>query len=241
MKRKIQSGAKKLANAIALLSAELLLVFIIFFISLATLIVIIRQIFYRSQNNLDESVFNYLSQHVTKTNTVAMQWLSFIGSHLFLVPAFLLFFTFIFFRYKSKWYFIKAVTAGVSNLLLMFGLKFFFNRPRPLIPLLKEVPGLSFPSGHAFMSLTFFGLIIYFVYRDVASKWIKWTVISFLILIIFLVGLSRVYLRVHYSSDVIAGFCFGILSLVILFLMLRQIEKFNAKKMPDNLSEVKNI
>ena len=241
MKKKIQSGAKKLANAIALLSAELLLVFIIFFISLATLIVIIRQIFYRTQNNFDESVFDFLSEHVTNTNTVIMQWLSFAGSHLFLVPAFLVFFTFIFFRYKSKWFFIKTITAAVSNLLLMFGLKFFFNRPRPLIPLLKEVPGLSFPSGHAFMSLTFFGLIIYFVYRDVGNKWIKWTVIVFLMCIIFLVGLSRVYLRVHYASDVIAGFCFGILSLVILFLMLRQIEKFNAKKMPEHLSEVKNI
>jgi membrane-associated phospholipid phosphatase len=137
---------------------------------------------------------------------------------------------FTFFRYKTKWYFIKAVTIAVSNLLLMFGLKIFFNRPRPLIPLLKELSGLSFPSGHAFMSLTFFGLIIYFVYRGVTNKWIKWSVIIFLIGIIFLVGLSRVYLRVHYASDVIAGFCFGILSLVLLFMMLNTVQKIHAKK-----------
>ncbi len=241
MRKKIQYGVKKLSAAIALLSAELFILFVLFFISLASLIVIIRKIFYQKENTLDDKVFNYLSGHVSSANTAVMQVFSFLGSPQFLIPAFLVFFTVIFLSYKTKWYFIKVVTVAVSNLLLMFGLKFFFNRPRPLIPLLKEVPGLSFPSGHAFMSLTFFGLIIYFVYHDVANKWIKWTVIIFLMCIIFLVGLSRVYLRVHYASDVIAGFCFGILSLVILFLMLRQIEKFNAKKMPDNLSEVKNI
>jgi len=120
----------------------------------------------------------------------------------------------------------------------MFGLKFFFNRPRPLIPLLKEVPGLSFPSGHAFMSLTFFGLIIYFIHRKVANKWLKWTAIVFLMLMIFLVGLSRVYLRVHYASDVIAGFCFGIISFIILLSLLRQIEKFNARKMRAELDAI---
>ena len=130
-------------------------------------------------------------------------------------------------------------TIGVSNLLLMFGLKFLFNRPRPLIPLLKEVPGLSFPSGHAFMSLTFFGLLIYIIYRGIADKWLKWICITILTLVIFMIGLSRVYLRVHYASDVIAGYCFGIVSLILLLWMLRQIEKFNAKKIPYHLNVTK--
>jgi len=235
MKRTIKSGAKKIANAMALLSAELFAVFIIFFISLATLIVVIRQIFFHKKNTFDDSGFNYLGQHVTNTHTAVMQGFSFFGSHLFLIPACLLLFTFLFLKYKSKWYFIKAVTVAVSNLLLMFGLKFFFNRPRPLIPLLKEVPGLSFPSGHAFMSLSFFGLIIYFIYLEVTNKWVKWITIIVLIAVIFLVGLSRVYLRVHYTSDVIAGFCFGTVSLIILLWMLRQLEKFNDKKIPHQL------
>ena len=185
---------------------------------------------------MDERVFSYLSHFVNNTNTLIMQFFTFIGSHFFLLPAWLVVITFYYFIRKNKWYFVKMIIIAVSNLLLMFGLKFFFNRPRPLIPLLKEVPGLSFPSGHAFMSFTFFGMLIYIVYREVKNIWLKWILIFILAIIILLIGLSRVYLRVHFASDVIAGFCFGVLSLVILLWMLRQIEKYNAKKIPANLN-----
>ncbi len=234
--KKIKQGITKRSEAITLLSAELLLVFIVFAVSLGLLIVVIREIFYHKENTIDQKAFDYLSPHVTHVNTAIMQCFTFLGSHYFLVPAFLLLFTFYFFIRKNKWYFIKLVTIALSNLILMFGLKFLFNRPRPLIPLLKEVPGLSFPSGHAFMSLTFFGLIIYIVYRDVKNKRLKWIIIIILVIIILLVGLSRVYLRVHYASDVIAGYCFGMLSLLILMWMLRYIEQYNAKRVPHHLN-----
>ena len=56
---------------------------------------------------------------------------------------------------------------------------------------------------------------------------------------VLIIGLSRIYLRVHYASDVIAGYCFGVISLLILFGLLRQIEKFNAKKIPQHLNVTK--
>ena len=236
MIRKVKYGVKKLSDAIALLSAEILLVLVSFFISLSLLIIVIRKIFYHKEYTMDERVFSYLSHFVNNTNTLIMQFFTFIGSHFFLLPAWLVVITFYYFIRKNKWYFVKMIIIAVSNLLLMFGLKFFFNRPRPLIPLLKEVPGLSFPSGHAFMSFTFFGMLIYIVYREVKNIWLKWILIFILAIIILLIGLSRVYLRVHFASDVIAGFCFGVLSLVILLWMLRQIEKYNAKKIPANLN-----
>ena len=230
MIKKVRSEVSQLYNHIALLSGEFLIVLVTFFISLALLIIVIRQIFLRRENVIDNNVFHYLMPYVTNRNTAIMQFFTFFGSQQFLVPAFLLFLAWYFFIHKNKWYFIKITVIAISNLLLMIGLKFFFNRPRPLIPLLKEVPGLSFPSGHAFMGLSFFGLLIYIVYRDVRSKWLKWSIIISLAGLIFMVGLSRVYLRVHYASDVIGGFCFGILSLIILLWLLRKIEKYNAKK-----------
>jgi membrane-associated phospholipid phosphatase len=230
MKKRINARINKLSEAIALLSAELVIVFIVFFISIAFLIVVIRRIFFEKNYLFDQKAFDFLQSYVSDANTSIIEFFTIFGSHKFLVPAYLLLFIYFYFIRKNKWYFIKFASIAISNLLLMFGLKYLFNRPRPLIPLLKEVPGLSFPSGHAFMSLTFFGLLIYIVYRDVKNKWIKWGLIVLLLLIIFMVGLTRVYLRVHYVSDVLAGFSFGFLSLVIMLALLHQIEKYNLKK-----------
>lgn len=236
MKKKIQSRIYKLSEAIALVSAELLIVFIAFFVSITFLIVVIRSIFFKDRFDLDQKAFDFLLPFVSDTNTSVIQFFTIFGSHKFLVPAFLLFFAWFFFVSKNKWYLIKFITVAVSNVLLMFGLKTLFNRPRPLIPLLKEVPGLSFPSGHAFMSFTFFGLLIYLVYREVKNLWLKWILITLLLGMIFFVGLTRIYLRVHYVSDVLAGYCFGFLSLVIMLWLLHQIEKYNKKKLASSVN-----
>lgn len=229
----------KLWEAFALVSFELLLVLIAFVVSLSVLIVVIRQIFYLKNAAFDESVFQYLSQHVSDINTSVMQTVSFLGSQLFLVPAWLILLIIFSFIERNKWYVIKMLTISISTLLLMLSLKYFFNRPRPLIPLLKEVPGLSFPSGHAFMSFVFYGVLIYVVSLEVKNRWLKGFIFILLSVIIFSIGLSRVYLRVHYASDVIAGFCFGLISLVLLLWMLRRIEKINTRVIPQPLNPTK--
>jgi membrane-associated phospholipid phosphatase len=157
--------------------------------------------------------------------------ITFFGSYLFMVTAWLTLLGYLLFVRKSKRRFINTLIIALSNFGLMVGLKFFFNRPRPLIPLLFEAPGLSFPSGHAFMGTIFYGVLISRVYRDVKVVWKKWLLVFILLCFIILVGLSRVYLRVHYLSDVLAGFSFGTLSLIIFLFLIKRLEKFNAAKM----------
>lgn len=214
---------------IAFISMEIILLLFAFIFSMSVLIIVIRQLFYHKDFRFDIEVSAYFSSWVTDNNTSGMLFFSFFGSHYFLLPAWIFLLIFYYFTQKKKILFIKLLTIAVSNLLLMFGLKLLFNRPRPMIPLLKEAPGLSFPSGHAFMSFIFFGTIIYLIYRNVKNKWYKWGSILMLFILLFLIGVSRVYLRVHYPSDVIAGFCFGIMSLLIIFLLFRQIENNNGK------------
>ena len=239
MIRRIRYHVKKLWEVIALVSLELMLVFIAFAVSLGVVIIVIRQIFYNKNSVVDESIFQYLSHHVTATNTAIMQGVSYLGSHLFLVPAWLILLVIFYFVEKNKWYLVKLLTISLSTLLMMSGLKFFFNRPRPLIPLLKQVPGLSFPSGHAFMSFIFYGMLIYIVYLEVKNKWLKGLLYFVLGLCILLIGFSRVYLRVHYASDVLAGFCFGFMALIILLWLLRRIERYNEKVIPPDLNATK--
>jgi undecaprenyl-diphosphatase len=80
--------------------------------------------------------------------------------------------------------------------------------------------------------------LISIVYRDITSLWKKWTVICILLSFIFLVGFSRVYLRVHYLSDVLAGYCFGILSLTMLLWLMKRIGEYNKAKLAQPLQEV---
>lgn len=64
----------------------------------------------------------------------------------------------------------------------------------------------------------FYGYVIYLIYRNIKNKWIKWTSIVSLSFAILLIGISRIYLGVHYASDVIAGY---ILALIYLMLFIR--------------------
>lgn len=88
--------------------------------------------------------------------------------------------------------------------------KNLFQRDRPDHPLVNGITNYSFPSGHAMMSIAFYGLLIWLLGRHLRQHKIQELVIGFLILLILLIGFSRIYLRVHYPSDVIAGYSFGI-------------------------------
>lgn len=78
--------------------------------------------------------------------------------------------------------------------------------------------GFSFPSGHAMVTMAFYGYLLYVVVKLVKRKWVRNSLIVLFVSIIFLVGLSRIYLGVHYVTDVLAGYS---ISLVYLFLVTK--------------------
>lgn len=207
-----------------MLSIELIIVLVAFFISFFTMVYIIRRIFFHKKEVMDHRVFEFLSGFVSDTTTALMNFITFFGSHYFLVPANLLLIAWAFYNNRDKWFGIRVASLSVSSLLLMFSLKQFFNRPRPLTPLLREAKGLSFPSGHAFMSFVFFGLLIYVINKKVENKLLKYSLIIFLLFFTMFIGISRIYLRVHYASDVIAGFSMGLMWLVISMWVIHIIE-----------------
>lgn len=119
----------------------------------------------------------------------------------------------------------KAGIAIALNSILIFALnqilKFIIRRPRPSVIHLVNERGYSFPSGHAMVSLAFYGLLIYLIYKNVDNKVVKWILITLLTLLIMIIGFSRVYLGVHYVSDIFAGFLIS-LSYLIIFISIYQ-------------------
>lgn len=230
MFRRLSARVKKFWAELALLSVEMTIVLCLFMVALVAFVYITRRVFVLNKTKLDTNVFNYLKTHVSERNNEIMEVFTFLGTHLFLIPANLALIAYFLFIKKRKWYSIKIPAIALSSLGLMFLLKGLFDRERPNVPLLFQAKGLSFPSGHALMSVTFYGLLIYMIFKDVHNKPLKWTLISLLILLIIIIGGSRVYLRVHYATDVIAGYCVGFLWLVFTVWMLNKIEKQSKRR-----------
>lgn len=221
---------KKRWASITLLSAELFIVAAAYFTALFVFSYAVKYIFIDKDDRFDKAVSAAVNAYVSPRQTSMMQLLSFFASHNFLIPANLLLAAYFFIVRKHKWYSIKVTAIALSSTLLMFGLKMYFGRSRPIDPLMEPASGLSFPSGHAMMSFAFYGLLIYLAHKFIKNNLIRWPLITMLLCFAILIGISRVYLRVHYASDVVAGFAVGTVWLISSVHILNRIEKLGSKK-----------
>lgn len=124
---------------------------------------------------------------------------------------------------------IKNKKIGLSiilNLIVITGLnqilKYILQRPRPTEYRLIEETGFSFPSGHSMVSMAFYGYLIYLIYKYVKNKYLKWISIVLLSTLICSIGISRIYLGVHYTSDVLGGFLISLSYLIVYTLIVNR-------------------
>lgn len=174
----------------------------VFLLLLLTIILVTRN------HSIDHDVFNVIRPLVSDGTTSVMHFFSFLGNHIFLAPLSLLLIIYFLIR-KKKWMAIETATVMISSVLLMSLLKRLVQRQRPDFPMVEGITNFSFPSGHSFMSMVFYGLMIWYAAAYIENRWVRLTTILILSFIIAAIGFSRIYLRVHYASDVVAGFCFA--------------------------------
>ena len=180
-------------------------------------------VFIQKNTQFDQAVFEAISPYTTPFLTKIIVFISFLGKHTFLVPVNLALLAFFLYR-REKRIAIRLVAISLSSLSLKLILKALFNRPRPGNPLIEHVSGLSFPSGHAMLGVTFYGLMILILLHEVKNCWWRNAIIGFFILLILMIAFSRVYLRVHYVSDVITGLAVGFIWLTLSLYIIEKIE-----------------
>lgn len=186
--------------------------------------IIAEEVLEKKTDVFDKGILLAIEQlHTTWMDRVA------IGVTFFGEPVFLKVLTLVIgllFLWRRKWaWFTSFTIATIGAINFSFWLKNVFSRARPeLWERIIDVPYYSFPSGHAMISLVVYGWLGYWL----ASRFPTWraVILSITIIAIALIGLSRLYLGVHWPTDVIAGFAAGLAWLVTCILSLKVAQKF---------------
>lgn len=132
---------------------------------------------------------------------------------------------------RKKREIIFLLAALISGEVIKELLKFLIHRPRPDISFsLISENGYAFPSGHAVMSVIFYGAIVYFIYKLCKKTRQKIILLTGLATLIILIGLSRIYLGVHWASDIVGGWLIG---LSILAFFIAVFERLKRPTLPD--------
>lgn len=177
---------------------------IIALISVLMFITLIFMVFFSKNNIIDGIIFDR-----SKNATTIFSYLTRLGDWYTLIII-----TLMLLILKNKKYFkYTSINLAIITLLNQL-LKNIIKRPRPVIGDGK-FSGYSFPSGHAMVSMAFYGLLIYLVFSSNLNKKVKILLITCLSLIILLIGFSRIYLGAHYITDVLSGFTLSIFYLTI--------------------------
>ncbi len=150
-----------------------------------------------------------------------MKFISFIGSSSFLIPLMLV--AIIYTLYKKEHQTLKLLmTSTLGSYALNFILKIIFSRTRPLDYFLVDQGGLSYPSGHSMVNMTFYMTLAYIANKNLKDQNKKKWIYGFAFIAVLLMGISRLYLGVHWPTDVIGGYLIGY---VFFYMTIKLLEK----------------
>ena len=197
------------------------------FICLVLVIAIVENVLDKEIEKLDTIGYNFISRHLisNRMTPIAKGITQFGGVVGLITLAIILTITI----KNNKTRLLIWINLGLSALLNQI-LKNIVQRPRPTEFRIINESGYSFPSGHSMVSAAFYGFLIYLIYKNIKNKYLKWGLITTLSLLIILIGTSRIYLGVHYTSDVLAGVLISISYLIIFITTIYQSNYWETKK-----------
>ncbi len=217
---------------------------IIIFLCLIIVIMMLEDIFENEQLKIDVFIYKLVVLNLRNQQlTALMKIVTNLASAYVLIAIAVASILFI----KNKIIGISITSNLVIVTLLNQLLKRIIQRPRPEGYRLITENGYSFPSGHSMASMAFYGFIIYLIWKLVKNKKIKYLETGILGIFIFLIGFSRIYLGVHYASDVVGGFAISIAYLIMFTNIIKpklqnkkEIKMINKNKFENIKKKIKN-
>lgn len=174
---------------------------------------------------LDVNVYEALFKTITPINTSIMIGITFFASAEVLITIAIILLLIFKNKRNSKYVTLNLILSFILNRVI----KAIVRRPRPEAFALVIENGYSFPSAHSMVGFAFYGFIIYLMLKSNKGRRPKIIYTSLLSLLVVLIGISRVYLGVHYITDVLGGFLIALLYLILFikFIYKRNIFKMN--------------
>ncbi len=161
--------------------------------------------------NIEQSTMEAIHGHTSPFLTVFMFGLTFIGSMQALIPAVSLIALWQLQKHHTREALLIIIAVGGSAILNV-ALKLYFHRQRPDVPwALAREDAFSFPSGHSLAAITLYGILGYLLMSRIKGTLARAAVLGSLVLLVLGIGVSRIYLGVHYPSDVAAGYLSGLI------------------------------
>ena len=182
-------------------------------ISLICLIIWIILVIFNKLEWFDESIYIFLSNFNSDALTNVMKVITAFANTKTIVLLTVLSLASLCWKDKKCFYIIYTI---ILSTILNNILKLIIKRERPTHYRYIIEKTYSFPSGHAMASICFYGSIIVLIINSKLDKKYKYLITIFLSILIFFIGISRIYLGVHHASDIIGGWLIGMILLIIL-------------------------
>lgn len=224
---------RRLIAALALVTLEALMLIVVWLLCLTVVLALGAWWLRQGTFGFDAAAFRLAdaARAAAPGLTPVVVFFTWLGTQWVLVPGGLLLLAWFAFRRRHRWHSWRVPVVALGAIGLNALLKLTYHRPRPLLPHLVPAHGLSFPSGHAMVAMAFYGLLFWLLSRRLRRGWKRTLTRVGLALLILAIGGSRIYLHVHYASDVVAGFAAGLAWLLLALGTLGYLERRAARAM----------
>ncbi|HEY2493501.1 MAG TPA: phosphatase PAP2 family protein [Paenibacillus sp.] len=173
----------------------------------------------------DNPIISFIQGLESPAWTGVMKWFTTVGSAgvMIIISICTLFILYVVFKHRQELILFFAVVLGSQFLNIM--LKNIFKRIRPDLHRLIEIEGFSFPSGHSMAAFSFYGILTYLMWRHTRPRVARIILLTCSASMILLIGVSRVYLGVHYPSDIIGGYLASSAWILICIISFKRFKK----------------
>lgn len=208
----------------------ILISFIVFVIGTNLFVELTDEVTGNNIESVDRAVTDYVTSFRSPGLNSFFIFITDLGDTYAYLVAMILVAIFLFVKLRSWKFIAQLLGVLVLSALSNIALKKVFDRARPTEEHLVVIKSLSYPSGHAMSAMAFYGFLIYLLYQIKMNNWIRVVLTIIFTLLILSIGISRIYLGVHFPSDVAGGFIAGLIWVAFCIVLFNVIDLLRKRK-----------